>query len=197
MRRHYRNHLGASRGQPHLASIHGTTDLRPLAPAPMHSNFAYAEGPHPGMTSHRPSPYAREMIPDSDYQSQRKYAPMPSPPSSHSSLSDEGYGDMDEMQARPFSSQFHIRRSVQGNIEMGRGGSRDGQYAGGRSHRSMSPSSSSSSSSSLSLSQGSSTASRTPSPAEFYSSQPKYNPSKPYSASLDARVRTTLRPAFV
>lgn len=195
MRRHYRNHLGASRGQGHLPPIHGTTELRPLAPAGMHSNPAYPDGRHPGMTSHHPSPYAREgMIPDSDYQSQRKYAPMPSPPSSHSSLSDEGYGDVDETQPRAFSSHYHIRRAVvQGNVEMGRGGSRDGQYAaplhGGRSHRSVS--------SSPSVSQGSSTASRTPSPAEFYSSQPKYNASKPYSASLDARVRTTLRPAFM
>ena len=55
------------------------------------------------------SSFSREaVIPDSDYQSQRKYAPMPSPPSSHSSFSDE-----EEKQVRP-SSSF----SVPGNLPL-------------------------------------------------------------------------------
>ena len=110
------------------------------------------------------------------------YILMFSPPLSYSLLSDKGLDVVDEDQIRSYL--LHCRSS-QHNMESLRLGS--------GSHM-LSPS----------VSQASSIASRTTPSMNIHclfspqSPQPKYNASKPYSASLsDARVCTTLRPAFM
>ena len=155
-----------------------------------------------------------------------KYAPMPSPPSSQSSLSDADHGSglrMDlkrDKQLQPRSWHPQLTRQSESSCPP--------SYLHSQHHRSDVPTSVhcedegnqtnshpnstsrvwqsyyqrpgySSSNSSLALS-------RTPSPEEHArhlsesltsSSRPKYNPSKPYLESLkDSRVSTTLRPAF-
>jgi len=132
-----------------------------------------------------------------------KYAPMPSPPSSKSSLSDADHGSGLHMnlkcdkQLQPQSQHLQLTRpSSQSESSHPWSCPRPPSQLGQSYYEQPIYSSSNSS---LALS-------RTSSPEEHgchlsesstSSSRPKYNPSKPYLESLkDSRVSTTLRPAF-